>query len=628
MNNIDTLPDVMSLDTPHRPRWGLEREARSWGCVAANTKGNLLHEVLLDHDFLIEAPPEPTHHPSAVNHRPDILDIFVTRGISLDRDPYVIPELSSDHSPVILEIDGHLDRTTPVSTKIDWLNLKFLLENSHRCSPIRSTTEIDQALADLTAEIRDAIQRSTTTVPATREPTKLPSSILHLLEEKNRVRKLWQRFRKPLHRAKLNSLQCKLDVELGSTSDAAFESYIAQAEASPKSAWKVIKSLRTRKPHLPPLKKDGRSFTLDGYRAEIFVDSLRDQCSPFPSSPDHAPFHAEVTESVRNFTPTDGDFSPASPAEIAKIIGSLRNNKAPGSDSITNGVLQSLPRKQVVTLCNVVNAMMRLNYFPPAWKEATVICLPKAGKPLSAPSSFRPISLLSAMSKIAESVILSRLNNFIERNSIIPHFQHGFLKRHGSGHQLLRVGEFISDKFNRRQHTSMLLLDARQVFGRVCHEGLIYKMTSLNFPHYLIALTQFFLSGQRIRVRDGRAVSEAQGITAGVPQGSKLSPILFNIYCYDIPTDDKVMIAQYADDVALIYSCSTIKHGTRRLNNYLRILLDWYSMWRFEINETKSEAVFFSRRNRFPPNIVVNSHEVPWSPSAKYLRVTFDRKLT
>lgn len=180
---------------------------------------------------------------------------------------------------------------------------------------------------------------------------------------------------------------------------------------------------------------------------------------------------------------------------------------------------------------------------------------------------------------------------------------------------------------NLRQHISLLLFDTKQAFDRVWPDGLIYKLINLGFPHYLIGLIRSFLSGRCLQVRVGNALSGTRLISAGVPQGSKLSPILFNIYCHDIPTNEKITIAQYADDVALIYSSKTIEHGTGPLNCFLLKVLDWYSQWRFALNESKLEVVFLSRRNRTLPNIVVGSHSVPWSPYAKYLGVYIDRKL-
>ena len=622
----------MTSNTPTILAGDLNAKHHSWGCRAPDSrnKGDALYDLLLQHELSVEAPATFTHFPSTRGHQPDILDIFITKNLTLREEPYVLAELCSNHAPVVLEIPvtpASLPLTTP---KLDWLHLQYLLETMpHQCSQIRTVADVDSVIAYLTEAISDAVRQATTEEPIRRTSSKLPASTLRLKREKNRVRRLWQRTRDPNIRPLLNSLQRELSQRLKKFSDDSFENYISLAEKHPKNAWKVIKSLRNRRPQLPPLRKDGNSYSLDEDKAEIFASSLASQCSPFESSLEHAEFHRQVTEEVANFVPTDHDIQPCSPKEIADIIRGLSKNKAPGRDAIKNGVLKILPGKMIVTVCNIVNAMMRLQYFPTAWKEATVVCLPKAGKPLSSPTSYRPISLLSSLSKVAESVILSRIQRHSDAHRVIPGFQMGFVKHHSTLHQLLRVSEYVADRTNDRWFTPMLLLDAKQAFDRVWHDGLIYKMIGLGFPHYLIGIIKSFLTDRNICVRVGKSLSTSRPITASVPQGSKLSPLLFNIYCHDIPVNPRIMTAQYADDVALVSSTNTISHATNRINKFLPGLIDWYHRWRFELNEKKSEAVLVThKRQKLPPNIVVNGHVIPWSTNAKYLGTTFDHRYT
>ena len=340
------------------------------------------------------------------------------------------------------------------------------------------------------------------------------------------------------------------------------------------------------------------------------------------------PNFAEVDALASTFKPTNREFKAASPSEVKVIISSLPSRKSPGPDGIRNKILKRLPRIHLVALTNIINAMMRHHHFPAAWKEATVVCIPKKGKPLSSPSSFRPISLLCCLSKIAETVILNRISIFTESEKILPDFQHGFRKKHGSCHQLLRVTEFLADNLNKKHHTSMLLLDVEQAFDRVWHNGLIYKLIKLDFPHYLIAIIRSYLADRSFKVKVGQFFSLSQPISAGVPQGSKLAPLLFNIFCYDLPCPAKIKIAQYADDVALIHSSKLISHSSSGLTKALPTVLSWYYKWRLAINRTKCKAVFFSHRLVHPPPIQIGCQSIPWTNSAKYLGVVLDRKLT
>lgn len=89
-------------------------------------------------------------------------------------------------------------------------------------------------------------------------------------------------------------------------------------------------------------------------------------------------------------------------------------------DGIRNEVLKVLPRKQIVALCNIINAIMRLRHFPVAWKKAVVIFILKPGKPLNSTDAYRTISLLPNLVKLAESVILTKLTKFTEEKNILP----------------------------------------------------------------------------------------------------------------------------------------------------------------------------------------------------------------
>jgi hypothetical protein len=125
------------------------------------------------------------------------------------------------------------------------------------------------------------------------------------------------------------------------------------------------------------------------------VDIVEDGCSVFENNE----FNLEASTLT-------------SAREIKKIIKNLKNSKAPGFDNIPNILLKNLSRKALVFLTHIFNSCFKLSYFPKSWKHANIIPVPKPGKDLSNPSSYRPISLLSSISKSFERVILKRLQNF------------------------------------------------------------------------------------------------------------------------------------------------------------------------------------------------------------------------
>ncbi|GFW18968.1 RNA-directed DNA polymerase from mobile element jockey [Trichonephila clavipes] len=96
--------------------------------------------------------------------------------------------------------------------------------------------------------------------------------------------------------------------------------------------------------------------------------------------------------------------------------------------------------------------------------------------------SYRPISLLPVLSKLAEKVILARLNDHLERENILIPEQHGFRPRLSTSHQLLRVVEFIKEGNNKDECTAAVFLDIQKAFDRVWHTGLLFKLITYKIP--------------------------------------------------------------------------------------------------------------------------------------------------
>lgn len=81
------------------------------------------------------------------------------------------------------------------------------------------------------------------------------------------------------------------------------------------------------------------------------------------------------------------------PSELSEIIKKLPNRKSPEHDLITNYILMKLPNKAVVFLTVLFNALLKLSYFPTAWKKAKIIMIIKPGKDYNDPKNYRPINL-------------------------------------------------------------------------------------------------------------------------------------------------------------------------------------------------------------------------------------------
>jgi hypothetical protein len=166
----------------------------------------------------------------------------------------------------------------------------------------------------------------------------------------------------------------------------------------------------------------------------------------------------------------------ASPREVAEVIDNLKLIKAPGHDRISPVMIRELPRKGIVFLTYLINCAIRIRYVPKAWKKAKMIVIPKAGKPPDKPSSYRPISLLSIISKIFEKIILVRLQKIIAEQALIPNIQFGFRPKHSTVEQIHRVMHKILQALENKEFAPSIFLDVSCAFDRVWHDGFIYKL--------------------------------------------------------------------------------------------------------------------------------------------------------
>jgi len=150
----------------------------------------------------------------------------------------------------------------------------------------------------------------------------------------------------------------------------------------------------------------------------------------------------------------------------------------------------------------------------------------------------------------------------------------------------------------------------------------------IGVPDGIIKIIRSYLMDQFFIVNFCGKKSDAYSVDAGVPQGSVLGPVLFNIYINDIPKSSNSGLAVYADDTAIYSSSWSIALLIRRLQIYVDDILQYFADWRMTINSEKTEAIIFTRRRYLPPpSVNIRNYSVPWSNKVKYLGVILDSGL-
>jgi hypothetical protein len=134
----------------------------------------------------------------------------------------------------------------------------------------------------------------------------------------------------------------------------------------------------------------------------------------------------------------------------------------------------------------VFNAALCRQYFQPAWKHARVVSILKPGKDPTLPCSYRPKSLIDTVGKLFEKILLARLIREANDCGLLRDEQFGFRPRHSMALQLARLLERVNRNFDERRLTGAVFLDVAKSFDTVGVKGLLYNLTVLHFPSYLV----------------------------------------------------------------------------------------------------------------------------------------------
>lgn len=318
---------------------------------------------------------------------------------------------------------------------------------------------------------------------------------------------------------------------------------------------------------------------------------------------------------------------PFSPGEVYFNINKLPLKKSPGFDLITAEVIKHLPKKTIVFLTQIYNAMLRLSYFPILWKYSTIILILKPKKPPDSPTSYRPISLLPVLSKVFEKLLLKRILPIVDTAKILPNSQFGFRNSHSTIQQVHRLVDKISYALEEKLYCTGAFLDVSQAFDRVWHAGLLYKLKLLLPSHYYLILKSY-LEDRFFSVRIDSTLSAPTIINAGVPQGAVTAPLLFNLYISDQPSSLHTLVCDFADDKAVL-ACSADSYlASQYVQDHLNLLQTWYKEWGVKMNETKSIHCTFTLRQGICQTLFLNNQPLPSAQCIRYLGVNIDRRLT
>ena len=325
--------------------------------------------------------------------------------------------------------------------------------------------------------------------------------------------------------------------------------------------------------------------------------------------------------------------------ELDQAILSLKRRKAPGPDGILNEHLINggLPLNSLLLI--LFNKILQQEVIPQSWKDSIIIPLYKGNRKCKTdPKSYRPISLVSCLSKLFEKIVLVRYRKFIESNNTVSHFpnaqQQGFQDSLSCITASFNLHECMLHNFELGSNVYICFLDTMAAFDTVWHDALFVKLGELGIRGKMLRLARNSYADMQCQIRIQNQVSRQVPISRGVRQGGVLSSFYYLVFINkllseleesgygarigNVPCGNPTL----ADDIALLAT------SPKNLQLMIDIVYRYTQKWKFAINVSKSNYMIITRsRSLRPPEFKIGDETLNKVNAATHLGITIDDNL-
>ena len=431
-------------------------------------------------------------------------------------------------------------------------------------------------------------------------PEWFDKEVIHLRNVKNTVWRMAHAKNTPAAWAKFKKVRNKLQALIRVKHKQFIANLGESVKNNPKRFWSFVKS-KSKSDSIPSkVLWNNQTAESPAHKAELFNKYFASVFKHDVNNP------IILQDAINASTVILSDIT-VSESEVVKILSSLNVNKAVGVDDLSPVVLKECCNQLKSSICNLINRSLIEGTVPNGWTLANVIPIHK-GKKREDVQNYRPVSLLSLVSKVAERCIHN--NMYPKIAHMLNNAQHGFVNGKSTSTQLVQFVSQLCLNVDKSVQCDIVYTDFSKAFDTVSHEYLILKLKSFGISGNLLNWFKSYLSGRKQRVVLDGVKSSWINVTSGVPQGSILGPLLFLIYINDLP--DVLRFGTpllFADDAKIFANVQSVTE-CQAIQKDLDALYNWCVKWKLDINALKCKVLSVTK-SRSPVTFDYHINGIP-----------------
>ena len=541
--------------------------------------------------------------------------------------------LDGHHDMMLLVLRNNIQRPLPPKRKVrvwkeaNWERIREECFSANFSAIVDTAPSASAAAKHLTAKFLRIVDAHIPVKNVRHNPKTLgfTPAVRRLHKRKNAAYRRWRRTDSPQQKAVFKQLLKKFRKERSKAREEAIAEMFGTVTTAAQF-WDTVRRVQgnNREPIPPIVRSDGALVIGNQGKADLIADQFQAVFNRADGIIPHLPKTAVPAEFL------------CSEAFVLDEIANLRNRCAPGKDGIFPCMVKCASFYLAGAIAKLINRSILEGEFPSPWKETIVSPIPKVRWEPTA-RNFRPITLLAIFSKICEAHIFDIVRESLERS--LSNRQFAYRRGRGTVDALAYHEHLICEGMERcrQKNTATNVLgvffDVSKAFDSIPFGNLLCTLErDFDLHPSILVWLKSYLMGRTLQVKVEDCLSAPKEVLSGVPQGSRLGPLLFIAYVNsiaDLELSPHAHVILYADDIAYIKAVTSVQDSTDLQNDINRIDAELTAKF-LDLNAAKTKLMQFSVSPvpPEPPVLSVRGNAVERVPNFRYLGLLYDERLS